>query len=342
MTAWYRFDGSVGSVEGAGLTAGGSWGSPTRLSPVSVEAEAPRIAISSTGVAQVVWSSTRGSEHDFELSTNRLQVNASWRASSTVEHEGRFVFAPRIGISHTGSTVVVWTVETEVGFVIKSSTHDERSPLSVTKSGNGSGTVTSVPARIDCGSVCAAEFLEGLTVTLTATPASGSRFVGWSGACAGSAACEIEIGEAQAVNAEFDAVGGETGGDTGGAASGGDPSGGTTATAGDTGGPRPAPVAAPHLPSPSGPICTPITAAKVSGFVPKAKPGQVVPGVRAKVSVRRPSTVKVSAMLGFGKGSSIRLADLASVTFHTAGLATSASRGPRACALPCRSAAAPA
>ena len=61
--------------------------------------------------------------------------------------------------------------------------------LNVTKAGLGSGTVASSPAGvIDCGTTCSANLACGSVVTLTATPASGSRFAGWSGACTGTAA----------------------------------------------------------------------------------------------------------------------------------------------------------
>jgi List-Bact-rpt repeat protein len=53
--------------------------------------------------------------------------------------------------------------------------------LSVTKSGTGTGTVTSSPAGINCGSTCSATFNSGAVVTLTATPAVGSTFASWSG-----------------------------------------------------------------------------------------------------------------------------------------------------------------
>jgi hypothetical protein len=56
-------------------------------------------------------------------------------------------------------------------------------PLSVTLSGTGTGTVTSTPAGIDCGSTCDALFDNETLVTLTATPAIGSFFAGWSGDC---------------------------------------------------------------------------------------------------------------------------------------------------------------
>jgi len=53
--------------------------------------------------------------------------------------------------------------------------------LTVTESGTGIGTVTSSPAGISCVATCSASFAAGTTVTLTAAPAAGSVFSGWSG-----------------------------------------------------------------------------------------------------------------------------------------------------------------
>jgi hypothetical protein len=62
-----------------------------------------------------------------------------------------------------------------------------RPTVVVNKAGSGSGTITSTPAGIDCGSVCSAQFLF-VPVTLTATPAAGSILTGWTRAeCAGAA-----------------------------------------------------------------------------------------------------------------------------------------------------------
>jgi Divergent InlB B-repeat domain len=51
----------------------------------------------------------------------------------------------------------------------------------VTAVGTGQGSVTSSPAGINCGTACIANFTTGATVTLKATPASGSVFSGWTG-----------------------------------------------------------------------------------------------------------------------------------------------------------------
>lgn len=55
--------------------------------------------------------------------------------------------------------------------------------LSITRIGEGRGTITSDPLGIACGSDCSASYPFGKVVTLTATPAPGSVFAGWAGGC---------------------------------------------------------------------------------------------------------------------------------------------------------------
>ncbi|MBW8012955.1 MAG: hypothetical protein FVQ83_17190, partial [Chloroflexi bacterium] len=77
--------------------------------------------------------------------------------------------------------------------------------LTVIKEGPGTGIVTSEPAGINCGSECEASFEEGIMVTLTATPAAGSEFVGWSGSgCTGAGTCEVTVMAPKTVTATFD------------------------------------------------------------------------------------------------------------------------------------------
>lgn len=67
----------------------------------------------------------------------------------------------------------------------------------------GSGSVTSAPAGIDCGSDCAQLYAHGAAVTLTATPAAGWSFSGWNGACSGTGACRVTMDAAKTVTATF-------------------------------------------------------------------------------------------------------------------------------------------
>jgi len=75
--------------------------------------------------------------------------------------------------------------------------------LSVTKSGPGTGTVTSDPAGIDCGSTCSALFATGTVVTLSAVPDAGSLFLRWDGA-ADCADGEVTLDQAMTCTAVFD------------------------------------------------------------------------------------------------------------------------------------------
>ena len=75
--------------------------------------------------------------------------------------------------------------------------------LSVVKTGTGSGTVTSSPAGINCGSTCSAGYTSGTSVTLTASPSSGSYFAGWSGDCSGTGTCAVTMNANKNVTATF-------------------------------------------------------------------------------------------------------------------------------------------
>jgi hypothetical protein len=56
--------------------------------------------------------------------------------------------------------------------------------LTVTKTGTGSGTVTA--SGINCGTDCNQSYSGGSSIALSATPAAGSMFAGWSGIGCGS------------------------------------------------------------------------------------------------------------------------------------------------------------
>ena len=64
--------------------------------------------------------------------------------------------------------------------------------LSVIIAGTGAGTVNSIPGGIACGSgSCSASFYYDTQVTLVGSPAAGSIFAGWMGACTnGSGDCQ--------------------------------------------------------------------------------------------------------------------------------------------------------
>ncbi|MFL5899635.1 MAG: InlB B-repeat-containing protein [Solirubrobacterales bacterium] len=84
----------------------------------------------------------------------------------------------------------------------------EKFPLVLEKLGTGTGTVTSAPSGISCGTACSlaeAEYLEGTKVVLTASASVGSIFEGWTGCDAKPSAtkCEVTIFGETIVEAEF-------------------------------------------------------------------------------------------------------------------------------------------
>jgi hypothetical protein len=74
----------------------------------------------------------------------------------------------------------------------------------LTVEADGRGSVTSAPAAIDCGAACHTAFWPFSSVVLTANPADGSAFLGWGGACAGTAlTCDLTMDSEKTVTATF-------------------------------------------------------------------------------------------------------------------------------------------
>ena len=97
----------------------------------------------------------------------------------------------RQGIPANGSTSV--TVSASSGQL-----------LTVSKSGTGTGTITSVPAGISYPGDSSESYATGTAVVLTASPTAGSTFVGWSGDCSGSGTCSVSMTSPKNVTATFD------------------------------------------------------------------------------------------------------------------------------------------
>lgn len=76
--------------------------------------------------------------------------------------------------------------------------------LRVSRSGPGSGTIASTSPGIDCGVDCYESYATGTSVTLTAQPAEGSAFAGWSdGSCPGIGPCTLQVDGKRSVAATF-------------------------------------------------------------------------------------------------------------------------------------------
>jgi len=105
----------------------------------------------------------------------------------------------------TGSTFTGWsgacggagscTVTMDAAKAVTATFSLNSYPLTTAVDGTGSGSVSLNPA----GGV----YGHGTVVTVAATPAAGSTFTGWSGACSGAGSCTVTMDAAKAVTATF-------------------------------------------------------------------------------------------------------------------------------------------
>jgi hypothetical protein len=99
--------------------------------------------------------------------------------------------------------------------------------LTVELAGAGSGSVSG--QGIDCPGTCTQAYKVVLDVTLTATPAAGSVFAGWSGNCSGVSTCVVTMSASKNVTATFQPAAQGGGGQGGGQPAPGQPAPGQPA-----------------------------------------------------------------------------------------------------------------
>jgi VCBS repeat-containing protein len=125
-----------------------------------------------------------------------------------LDPDGSFVYTPDAGYQGVDSFTYVLSDGELTDTAMVTLTVEALHTLNVVLTGNGSGTVTSDPAGIDCGTDCSEAFPEGTVVTLTATPDPGSA-VGSGWLCAGDS-CTVTITGDLTVSGDFGLTGVDT------------------------------------------------------------------------------------------------------------------------------------
>jgi Fe-S cluster biogenesis protein NfuA len=119
----------------------------------------------------------------------------------TASAQGSSVFAGWGGACTGNASTCTVTMD---GSKSVTATFTTKPVLNVSKAGTGNGVVTSSPSGINCGTDCLEPYDAGTNVTLTATPASGSVFVEWTGACGTtSSTCQVNMNGSKSVTATF-------------------------------------------------------------------------------------------------------------------------------------------
>jgi len=170
---------------------------PTAVSPGG--ARSASVAIAPDGEQTMVWYSRSGSTNTIQAAS-RSGTSSAWSDPVTLVSYDAPVWAgpePSVAVAPSGAATAVWAQSNSGGstrIIQTVSSSPTTYDLNIAKSGDGSGTITSAPAGISCGSNCSAAFELSSSVTLTATAEKGSSFGGWGGACSGSSTtCTVTI-----------------------------------------------------------------------------------------------------------------------------------------------------
>ena len=124
---------------------------------------------------------------------------------NTATDNGNVITYTQTGQSCTGNLkkLYVWAYNSCGASPAATYTSDVSFPLTISKTGTGTGVITSSPGGILCGAECNKSFPCGTTVGLSATADQGFMFTGWSGACTGTGPCAVTMNSAQNVTANF-------------------------------------------------------------------------------------------------------------------------------------------
>lgn len=175
-TLWVRGTG-FGNQNTVGYPAYGSLGRYRLI------AGRPRLTVNVVGSGTVsassgsITSCASSCTAAFDLDT-RVDLEPTpavgWKVASVTGADNASPWSPYVTTNSALRTVTI-TFEPKTKYTV-----------AVSKSGGGSGTVTSSPAGINCGATCSYQFAEGEYVDLQAAASPGSVFTGWTGDCAGT------------------------------------------------------------------------------------------------------------------------------------------------------------
>jgi hypothetical protein len=154
-----------------------------------------------TSTTRDAWT---GTDSNFTNTVMDLDAACNFVFGGTTGAAGRTLWIAFGGFTNGTNTDLGWFVDDVSVTAQVPGTCTGGFTLTVTKAGTGTGTVSSNPAGIDCGSTCSAGFTTSTPVTLSAAAGPGSTFAGWSGeGCSGTGTCQVTMDQVRSVTATF-------------------------------------------------------------------------------------------------------------------------------------------
>jgi hypothetical protein len=155
---------------------------------------------SGNGRFLVAWSDDRGGIYGQEVNSDGTNYNSEFSIANPHQPYN-------ISLAYNSTwenTLVTYKISNNIAAYTTTGTPLPNSTLTVSKTGQGPGTVSSVPPGINCGTECSENYLNSTAVTLTASADSGFVFEGWSGGgCTGTGTCVVTINGNVTVTATF-------------------------------------------------------------------------------------------------------------------------------------------
>jgi outer membrane biogenesis lipoprotein LolB len=213
---WISSNAQVATVNSSGLTTAVGAGTTTIIAQSGGINGSATLTVSFIGETTqfIALGNLAGS-----AATQNLTNNVAWVSSdtsiATIDQNG---LATAVSANTTGGTTTITAIGTTstgslitatATFAVSATVGTGGLPtLAVYEVGPGTGTVTSSPLPIVCGTPggsCTGNFSKGTVVTLTETPGSSSVFGGWSSNCTTVTAttCTITMSNNETVGAIF-------------------------------------------------------------------------------------------------------------------------------------------
>lgn len=163
------------------------------------------------------WTTSTGAgSYEYCIDTTNDNACSNWTSTGTATSvnltglANSTTFFWHVRAQNAGGTTYADGAETAFrSFTTKA---PDQFTLTVNGGGAGTGSVTSqaVSPAIACtitagtgSGTCVAAYQDGTSVVLTAVPAGGSAFTGWSGACTGTGTCSVVMTADRTVTATF-------------------------------------------------------------------------------------------------------------------------------------------